>query len=97
MQDTFQQLHGYDIGKWAGLLSVGNSLGFAGELDTFILPDVLDFAQGYIDDYRSALSYSLTTYYQTLVDWSNNYLDSEFSAQVGYNLPVDPVREAGQT
>jgi len=88
---TFKQMHGYDIGKYTMLLSHGN--GYSGTVyPAWIFSDAADRGHGYVADYRATLSYLLTTYYDHLVQWSNEYLGREFSGQTGYNLPVDMVK-----
>jgi hypothetical protein len=90
LQQTFKVMKGYDIGKYVMLLTYNNGLGFGVDYPTQFITDDSDEGQRYVEDYRDSLTYSLTTYYQHLVDWSAHYLGVQFSAQVG-NLPVDNV------
>jgi hypothetical protein len=55
------------------------------------ITDAADHGQGYVADWRSTMTSLLSDYYQHLVDWSQSYLGSPFSGEVGYNLPVDMV------
>ncbi|KAM0138973.1 hypothetical protein ACHAO1_003305 [Botrytis cinerea] len=86
---TFKEMHGYDIGKYAMLLATDNGLGFSTEYPDRVYTDALDRGQGYLFDYRATMTTLLSLYYEHLVNWSRRYLGLEFSAQTGYNLPVD--------
>jgi hypothetical protein len=86
---TFKQMHGYDIGKYTMLLSYNNGLQFDTIYPTRFVSSTPTLDYGIIADYRATLSYLLTTYYDHLVQWSNDYLGLPFSGQVGYNMPVD--------
>ncbi|PVH68452.1 hypothetical protein DL98DRAFT_554829 [Cadophora sp. DSE1049] len=82
-------MHGYDIGKYAMLLAHDNGLGFGSLYPDRVYTDASDRGQGYVSDYRATMSSLLALYYGHLVNWSKRYLGLEFSAQVGYGLPVD--------
>ncbi|PVH71603.1 hypothetical protein DL98DRAFT_383782, partial [Cadophora sp. DSE1049] len=89
LRETFKDMHSYDIGKYVMLLASNNGLGLNPPGPENFETDAPGRGQAYVDDYRSTLSYLLTTYYQHLVDWSREYLGMQFSGQIGYNLPVD--------
>jgi hypothetical protein len=91
LQATFLSQHGYDIGKYVMLLAQSSGLQFMVEYPVGYITDAADQGQGYVSDWRATMTYLLGTYYQHLVDWSHSYLKSNFSAQVGYNMPVDMV------
>jgi hypothetical protein len=88
---AFKKTHGYDIGKYVMLLAVDNGIGFGAVYPDRVYTDEEDRGEGYVADYRATMSSLLTDYYKHLVKWSEKYLGMEFSAQVGYNLPVDMV------
>lgn len=89
LAETFKKMHGYDIGKYAMLLSYNNGLGFSSSYPQRFYTDEMDQGRGYVDDYRATMTSLLMEYYKHLVEWSNQYLGMEFSGQMGYNLPVD--------
>ncbi|PVH76879.1 hypothetical protein DL98DRAFT_657077 [Cadophora sp. DSE1049] len=89
LQDTFKSVNGYDIDKYVMLLTCNNGLSFGVNYPLQIVTDAGDKGQGYVEDYRSALTVSMQSYYKAITDWSKSYLGVEFSAQVGYNIPVD--------
>jgi uncharacterized membrane protein len=91
LQATFLAQHGYDIGKYVMLLAQSSGLQFMVEYPVGYITDAVDQGQGYVSDWRTTMTYLLGTYYQHFVDWSHSYLNSSFSAQVGYNMPVDMV------
>lgn len=83
-----------NILDWTSLtrgLSDGNGRQFSTEYPLRIFSDDPSFDEIHVTDYRATLSYLLTTYYDHLVQWSNQYLGLKFSGQVGYNFPVDMV------
>jgi hypothetical protein len=71
------------------LLTHNNGLNFGINYHTAIETDASDKGEGYIEDYRSALTVSMQSYYKALTEWSRTYVNAEFSGQVGYNIPVD--------
>lgn len=73
------------------LLAQSSGLQFMVEYPVGYITDAEDQGQGYVSDWRTTMTYLLGTYYKHLVDWSHSYLSSNFSAQVGYNMPVDMV------
>jgi hypothetical protein len=83
-------MHGYDIGKYSILLAQNNG-GYTNTYLNWFVTDGPDQGQGYVADYRATLGSLLNTYYDAITAWSNDYLGLQFSAQVGYNLPVDMV------
>ncbi|KFZ03789.1 hypothetical protein V502_10661 [Pseudogymnoascus sp. VKM F-4520 (FW-2644)] len=89
LKDTFYKLNGYDVGKFVMLLTIDNGLTIGQNYPTSIKTDAEDGGQGYVEDYRNALTTSLQYYYKALTDWSKSYVGAEFSGQIGYNLPVD--------
>ncbi|KAH8588281.1 hypothetical protein B0O99DRAFT_525342, partial [Bisporella sp. PMI_857] len=86
-------LHSYDIGKYAMLLTHNNGLNFGINYHTAIETDASDKGEGYIEDYRSALTVSMQSYYRALTEWSRTYVNAEFSGQVGYNIPAQIIPE----
>ncbi|KAF7898807.1 hypothetical protein EAE99_012363 [Botrytis elliptica] len=89
LANTFREMHGYDMGKYAMLLANDNGLGFSTEYPDRVYTGAPDRGQGYLSDYRATMTALLSLYYEHLVNWSRRYLGLEFSAQTGYNLPVD--------
>jgi hypothetical protein len=69
----------------------GNGRQFGTLYPVRIFSDDPDQDERHVADYRATLSYLLTSYYDHLVEWSNQYLGLKFSGQVGYNFPVDMV------
>jgi hypothetical protein len=90
----FENMHGYDITKYTMLLAFNNGEGFITFYPEEFYLDKVALNQQIVDDYRSLLSYLLTTYYDHLTNWTNEYLGLKFSAQVGYNIPVDMVKSS---
>lgn len=73
------------------LFTINNGLSIGQNYPTSIKTDGEDGGQGFVEDYRNALTTSLQYYYRALAEWSKNYVGAEFSGQIGYNLPVDGV------
>ncbi|KAH7409052.1 hypothetical protein BKA64DRAFT_773603 [Cadophora sp. MPI-SDFR-AT-0126] len=97
LSETFKSMHGYDIGKYVMLLASNNGLGLNPPGPENFETDAPGRGQAFVDDYRSTLSYLLTTYYQHLVDWSREYLGMQFSGQAQIIPIVDaPEDEALQ-
>lgn len=86
---TFQQMHGYKIEPYVMLLAQNSGLQFMVEHPIGYVSDAPDQGVGYVHDFQQTMTYLLGTYYQHFVDWSHEYLGSNYSAQVGYNMPVD--------
>ena len=87
---AFRQQNGYDLRPYVALLT-----GFNGDLmnndpPISIVSDDLQQAT-IVDDYRSTLTSLYQEYLIAMRDWTHDYLGLQFSAQVGYNLPVDMV------
>ncbi|KXH42586.1 hypothetical protein CSIM01_09548 [Colletotrichum simmondsii] len=84
----FRQQHNYDLLPYVPLL-----VGFNGDLmlDDPPISIVSDDPQHatIVDDYRSTMTSLYKEYLTAMGDWVHDYLGLEFSAQVGYNLPVD--------
>ncbi|KAH7377416.1 secreted protein [Cadophora sp. MPI-SDFR-AT-0126] len=89
LQDTFRRVNGYDIDKYVMLLTINNGLSFGINFLDDISTDAPDKGQSRVEDYRSALTVSMKTYLDAMVSWSNRYVNSEFSTQVAYGIPVD--------
>jgi hypothetical protein len=53
------------------------------------LLDTPDQGVGYSNDYRGAIQDGYREYLQALKNWTNNHLGKDYSAQPGYNLPLD--------
>ncbi|KAJ8098505.1 hypothetical protein POJ06DRAFT_136574 [Lipomyces tetrasporus] len=88
---VFREQHGYGIEKYVPLLAgkngaqeMGSSIG-----STFFVFDTPNEGAGIVGDYRETLTYLLGIYYDWLTNWTNSYLNLQFSGQIGYNLPVD--------
>ena len=84
----FKEQHGYDLRGYIPFLT-----GFNGDLmlNNPPISIVSDSWKDdiYVDDFRSTLTGLYQEYLTTLKHWTHEYLGMEFSAQVGYNLPVD--------
>ncbi|KAJ4296362.1 hypothetical protein N0V90_006407 [Kalmusia sp. IMI 367209] len=85
---SFEKQHDYDFRPYIPLLT-----GFNGDLMNNDPPISIDTDDpkytSVVDDYRSTLTSLYKEYLATLSDWAQDYLGLDFSAQVGYNLPVD--------
>ncbi|KAM0542093.1 hypothetical protein ACHAPJ_012956 [Fusarium lateritium] len=89
--EAFRGDHGYSIEKYVPLLSGRN--GFMAQTSgigsVFFILDDEDRGAGIVSDWRETMTRLSRTYYDWLVKWTHEYLDVQFSAQMGYNLPVD--------
>lgn len=86
---SFSDIRRYQLRKYLPLI-VNNNNGAVGSLvslSTFVTNEA-DSGQKYINDYRQTLSELNRNYLETLDMWAQS-LGMQFSAQPGYNLPVD--------
>lgn len=85
---TFQRQHGYDLREYVPFL-----FGFNGDLmvnePSFSIVSDSERSSTVVNDFRTTLTGLYKEYLETLQDWSRSYLNMDFSAQIGYNLPVD--------
>ena len=100
LQQAFSSQHGYDIAPYIPVLLNGNNLNDVTILlleptgpPEFFWLDEPDSGFSHIDDYRSTLGSLYAEYLGALKDWSNSRLEREFSAQVGYNMPMDVLAQ----
>jgi len=87
----FKALFGYEIYKFLPLLvfrqnNLAQQNASPGSFQCVL--DTEDEGIGYVNDFRGALSHGYNEYLSSLTEWSNS-LGMQFSAQPGYNLPVD--------
>ena len=90
LAEAFQSARGYSIRKYLPLIYAANAQSDA----PLASPDVYytdeqDKGQAYVDDYRQTLTELNHIYLETLTNWTKEALQSQYSAQVVYNLPMD--------
>ncbi|PQE27097.1 secreted protein [Rutstroemia sp. NJR-2017a WRK4] len=91
LQEVFLSDRGYNINKYIPIVISTNPLfgGFPGLTSTTTyMTNGVDAGTRYITDYQQTLTELNRVYLKTLTDWSES-LGIQFSAQVGYNLPMD--------
>ncbi|KAG9234769.1 secreted protein [Amylocarpus encephaloides] len=86
---AFKDQHGYDITPYLPLIRHGNGHAYSPATADSYITDGPDRGQGIVADWRATLSSLYGEYLTHLNNWANNYLEVEFSTQVGYNLPLD--------
>ncbi|KAI7530956.1 hypothetical protein KC331_g14398 [Hortaea werneckii] len=86
---AFVQSRGYDFAKYLPLIFSENAEfnALLASINQYFL-DSAGSGQAYVADYRRTLTDLNAIYLRTLRQWANS-LDMQFSAQVGYNLPLD--------
>ncbi|KAK5096104.1 hypothetical protein LTS08_007710 [Lithohypha guttulata] len=91
LSSVFQETHGYRIEPYLPLLAGRNgALASSTSIGPhYFILDTEDAGSGIVGDWRRTMTTLLGQYYDTLVNWTNSYLDLQFSAQIGYNLPTD--------
>lgn len=88
LPDSFLANRGYDLKKYMPILLHGNA-GFQGSSSSiWYITDEFDGGEQHVADYRTTLQESNTIYLSMIREWLNG-LGLQWSAQVGYNLPVD--------
>ncbi|KAM0722760.1 hypothetical protein Q7P37_002202 [Cladosporium fusiforme] len=88
--DAFEKSRGYSICKYLPLIYYPNAQSDAPLASPhWYLTDESDGGQAHVDDYRQTLTELNKIYLQTLTNWTNESLESQYSAQVAYNLPMD--------
>lgn len=87
---NFRENRGYDLNKYLPLIFSWNtdSNGLLASPDHYFT-DAVDMGLNYVEDYRQMLTEGNRAYLETLTNWSTSALQSQFSAQVVYNLPMD--------
>ncbi|KAJ4413671.1 hypothetical protein N0V82_008400 [Gnomoniopsis sp. IMI 355080] len=87
LQRVFEERRGYSFNNYIPLVYGQPSGG--GLIPAFPTTYVLDEGgNSYIQDYQQTLTELNAEYLQTITAWSTS-LGAQFSAQVGYNLPMD--------
>lgn len=87
---AFEQARGYSIRKYLPLIYHPNAESDAPLASpNWYLTDETDQGQSHIDDYRQTLTELNRIYLETLTNWTRESLESQYSAQVVYNLPMD--------
>lgn len=88
--DAFRTSRGYKLNKYLPLIFSYNTQrnGPLASPDRYYTTES-DLGQGYVSDYWQVLTELNKIYLQTLKNWSISALESQFSAQVVYNLPMD--------
>ncbi|KAH6640096.1 hypothetical protein BKA67DRAFT_542618 [Truncatella angustata] len=90
LENLFEKQHGYSIIPFLPLIqSIGGYQ--ASSPGSRMVTDAATFNTGVVDDFLSTLNVGLKSYYDHLVNFTNS-LGLKFSAQIGYNLPVDMLR-----
>lgn len=88
--ESFEATHGYSLNKYLPLLYVNNTEtpGPLASPDKFFIEDS-DVSWQIVSDYRQTLTELNQIYLERLSNWAMEALQSQFSAQVVYNLPMD--------
>lgn len=87
---AFEQSRGYSIKKYLPLIYHPNAESDAPLASPdWYLTDEADQGQAHVNDYRQTLTELNQVYLQTLANWTKESLQSQYSAQVVYNLPMD--------
>lgn len=91
---AFQSARGYDLVKYLPLIYRYNTQ-YPGPLASpdHYFTDEMNGGMGHIEDYRQTLTELYQIYLGTLSNWSMNALESQFSAQVAYNLYLDMLAD----
>ncbi|KAI9692010.1 MAG: hypothetical protein M1820_009585 [Bogoriella megaspora] len=90
LPQAFTAKYGYSINKWLPLLFHQNQRWFGAPSEPiWWITDEPDAGNSHIADYRSTLTDLYGEYLGTLNNWSNGYLNMQYSAQVSYNLAMD--------
>ncbi|KLU89722.1 hypothetical protein MAPG_08691 [Magnaporthiopsis poae ATCC 64411] len=92
MAARFQKVNGYRIEPFLPLLTFEqNNLAIqtASPGPFQCVLDSPDQGAGYVHDFHAALVDGYREYLDTLTSWSHDTLKTQFSAQPGYNLPLD--------
>ncbi|KAH8674181.1 secreted protein [Xylariales sp. PMI_506] len=87
LPQAFEERRGYSINKWYPVLFHQNSI--LEHFTTWFVTDEPDSGNSHIADYRTTLTEGYGEYISTLNTWANEYLDIQYSCQVGYNMAVD--------
>ncbi|CAN8096245.1 unnamed protein product [Discula destructiva] len=90
LPQTFESNRGYSFNNYIPLITGQNYAG-GGAAPSFPVTYMLDEADGgsgHIQDFQQTLTELNAIYLTNLTSWSNS-LGIQFSAQVGYNLPID--------
>ncbi|CAK4033904.1 Hypothetical predicted protein [Lecanosticta acicola] len=87
---TFESNRGYSLRKYLPVVYSYNTEanGPLASPDRYYT-DESDLGQSHVNDYWQTLTELNKIYLATLRNWSHDSLQSQFSAQVGYNLPMD--------
>ena len=90
MLRAFQAARGYSLREYLPLIFHPNT-GPNGPLasPSWYVTDEPDMGQVHVNDYRQTLTELNRIYLETLTNWTMASLESQFSAQVVYNLPMD--------
>lgn len=85
---AFESSRNYSIRKYLPLI-YGANAEFSAPLASpdIYYTDDLDGGQAYVDDYRQTLTELNQIYLETMTNWAQEALHSQYSAQVVYNLP----------
>lgn len=93
LPDAFQTAHGYNISSFAILLAQNNGNGVnSPPVPVWFITDAPDQGEGIVADFRDTMTVLYGTYVDHFVQWSQEFLGLEFSAQIGYNMPVDMLQ-----
>ncbi|KAK5108481.1 hypothetical protein LTR62_008299 [Meristemomyces frigidus] len=89
LSQAFYSDHGYSLAKYLPILFHRNGHYRYSNPSTWWVTDEADAGNGHIADYRATLGKGYVSYLTALNTWAETYLGMGFSAQMGYNLPVD--------
>lgn len=88
--EAFEVARGYSIRKYLPLIYAVNAQSDAPLASPSVYyTDEQDKGQSHVDDYRQTLTELNRVYLETLTNWTKESLQSQYSAQVVYNLPMD--------
>ncbi|KAL3475735.1 hypothetical protein BJX99DRAFT_259172 [Aspergillus californicus] len=92
LDKIFLERNGYSLTKYAPLIwGYGGDISYG--LPTFeITSDNADIDSGFHADLHSTMAELYGNYLSHFVNWAHSVLELQFSAQVGYNLPVDMLQ-----
>ncbi|KAE8327854.1 hypothetical protein BDV39DRAFT_204569 [Aspergillus sergii] len=91
LEEGFTTQYAYDILRYLPLLQTIGGYQLPQPVVSVIL-DSGDKGAGVVADFLSTLTQGLDSYYTYLTQWTHRKLGLKFSAQVGYNTPVDMLQ-----
>ncbi|KFY14470.1 hypothetical protein V492_02598 [Pseudogymnoascus sp. VKM F-4246] len=89
--DKFKTKYGYSLRPYIPLIVARNGYTTRSPKNIYVL-DTEDQGQGILDDFRGLLSSLSKEYTDFIGKWSHDVLGMDFSAQMGYNTPMDMLQ-----